>query len=195
MVDADRDPGAVVGEVVHAVGDGFAFCQLGEVVGGDFYWFAGGLPFLSGLGELPDELFFLGVDADHGVAAGQELCGEAVDVPELGVAIGVLGAFEGLAGGLQAEPDRGQDLGDHGVADRVSHRGQLVGEVTSRFRGPPQRRLRISPRARLDQRIQAAQQLGVGVLGFLTATTGCADTPIRILRGIGEQFFHPAVNR
>jgi hypothetical protein len=130
-----------------------------------------GLPLAAGLGEPPDQLLFLGIDADHRLAGGQEPRGGGVDVAELGVPVGVLSAFEGLAGALQAEPGRAQDLRDHRVADVVSHRGELAGQVAGRLRGPPQRRLGVPAGPRLDERIQPVQQFRVGHLGFLTATT------------------------
>jgi hypothetical protein len=42
VVDSDGDPGAVVGQVIDPVGYGFAVSLTGEVVGGDFDWFAFG---------------------------------------------------------------------------------------------------------------------------------------------------------
>ena len=48
--------------------------------------------------------------ADHGVACGEELLGEGVDVPELGIAVGVLVSFQGLAGPLRLIQDSAIDL-------------------------------------------------------------------------------------
>lgn len=139
VVDADRDPGAVVGQVVEPVGYGFAVSLAGEVVGGHLDWFVFRVPLPAGLGELPDQLFLFGVDADHGVAGGEELLGECVDVPELGVAVGVLVSFQGLAGPLQTVFEGMEDVRDRRVADGVPHLSQLRREVARRFRGSPQR--------------------------------------------------------
>jgi hypothetical protein len=58
------------------------------------------LPLLTDLLVSFGQIFFPGIDADHRVAAGQELLGEFVDVPELSVAIGRLLAFQRPAGSL-----------------------------------------------------------------------------------------------
>ncbi len=195
VVDADRDPGAVVGDVVHAVGDGFTLGLVGEVVGGHLLGLARGPPLPPGLPEPSDQLFGLRVDADHRVTGGQERLSEGVDVAELGVPVGVLSAFEGLAGRLQAVPGRAQQIRHRGVADGVPHRGQLGRQVPRRFRRPPQRRLRIPPRRWLDQRIHTAQQFRVGAIGFLATTPGRPNTTVRPFFGIAIQLGEPATNR
>ena len=129
MVDTDRYPGTVVGDVVHAVGDRFALGLLREVVGGHLLGLARGLPLSPGLTEPSDQLFFLRVDADHRVTGGEEGLGQGVDVAKLGVSVGVLGAFESLAGRLQAVASRAQQRRHCGVADGVPHRGQLGRQV------------------------------------------------------------------
>ena len=113
VVDADRDPGAVVGQVVDPVGYCFAVSLAGEVVGRYLDWLAFRVPFPAGLGEPSYQLFLFCVNADHGVAAGEELRGERVDVLKLGVAVGVLVPFEGLAGSLQAVLEGMKDVRDY----------------------------------------------------------------------------------
>jgi hypothetical protein len=44
---------------------------------------------LTRLGVPPDQLLLFGIDANHGVAAGEELLSKFIDVPELGVAVGM----------------------------------------------------------------------------------------------------------
>lgn len=90
VIDTDRHPGAIIGQVVHTVWNGFAVSLAGEIIGGHLDWFTLPVPFFTGLGEPSDQFLFLGVDADHGVAAGQELSGTGTEVSELGVAVGVL---------------------------------------------------------------------------------------------------------
>ena len=58
MVDSHRDPGAVVGEVVDPVGNGFAVGLIGEVIGRNLDWLTLWMPFLAGLGVPPDEFSF-----------------------------------------------------------------------------------------------------------------------------------------
>jgi hypothetical protein len=45
---------------------------------------------LTRLSISSDQLFLLGVDADHGVAVGEELRSEAVEIPELSATLGML---------------------------------------------------------------------------------------------------------
>jgi hypothetical protein len=71
------------------------------------------VPFYAGLGVPSGQLLLLGIDADHGVTAGEELPGERVDVPELGVPVGVLAPFQGLAGSLEAVFEGTEDFRDH----------------------------------------------------------------------------------
>ena len=188
VVDADRDPGAVVGQVVDPIGYGFAVSLAGEVVGGHLDWFAFRVPFSASLGELPDQLLLFGVDADHGVACGEELLGEGVDVPELGIAVGVLVSFQGLAGPLETVFEGMEDVRDHRVADGVPHLGQLRREVTRRLRGPPQRRFGIPPCFGFNQRIQSAQQFRIVDFGFLSPASGHPDSTTGSFGNVTGQF-------
>jgi hypothetical protein len=52
--------------------------------------------------EVADQLFFLGIDRNHGLASGLKVASLAVDVPELSVAIRMRRAFAGLGQRLQA---------------------------------------------------------------------------------------------
>ncbi len=88
VVDTDRDPGAVVGQVVDPVWNCFAVSLTGEVIDGHLDRLTLRMPFSAGLGEPSDQLLFLSIDADHGVAAGEEIPGEGINVPELGVPSG-----------------------------------------------------------------------------------------------------------
>jgi len=53
--------------------------------------------------EVADQLLRLGVHADHRLAGREGLADGGIDVPELGVPVGVLAALSGLGVGLQAE--------------------------------------------------------------------------------------------
>ncbi len=188
MVDADRNPGAIIVQVVDPVGYGFALGLAGEVVGGHLNWFAFRVPFSTGLGEPSDQLLLFRIDADHGVAAGEELLGECVDVPELGVAVGVLASFQGLAGPLQTVFEGMEDVRDHRVADGVPHLSQLRREVARRLRGPPQRRFGIPPCFGFNQSIQSAQQFRIVDFGFLPPASGHPDSTTGPFRNVTGQF-------
>lgn len=67
MIDADADPAVVGGEVIDAVGDGFAEVRVDEVVDTYRYGLALGLPLAAAVAEVADELLLLGVDGDDGL--------------------------------------------------------------------------------------------------------------------------------
>jgi hypothetical protein len=76
----------------------------------------------------PAELFpLLGVDADHRLAVGLMVLDLLVEVAKLGIPVGVLGAFERLGVGLEAEAMLPQQLADRGRRHRMSLAGELVG--------------------------------------------------------------------
>src|ERR1019366_9822745 len=62
--------------------------------------------------KLADELLLLGVDTDRRLARGDRRAHPLIDQPKLRIAIGMLRAFQGLAIGLQAVPERTQQLSD-----------------------------------------------------------------------------------
>src|SRR5262249_36009659 len=68
VIDAHRHPGAIAGQIVNPVGDRFPLGIVREVISGHLDRLPLWMPFLTSLGEPSDELSFLGIDADHGVA-------------------------------------------------------------------------------------------------------------------------------
>jgi hypothetical protein len=139
VIDADGHPRIVFGQIVDSVGNGFAVGLPRKVVGGYLDWLTTGMPFFTGLGVPSYQFLFLGVHTDHRVTAGEELRGEGVEVPELGVPVGVLAPFQSLAGGLQAVSAGMKTVRDDRMADGVAPRSQLPGELTRRFGRPSQR--------------------------------------------------------
>jgi hypothetical protein len=110
-----------------------------------------------------------------------------VEVAELGIPVGVLGALEGLDVGLQAEPFPPQQSAHRRGGDRVALPGELVGQVPQRLGRPPQRRFRVTALVRLDQRQQGWDEVGVLLGG------GGASPPGRRTRP-GENGSSPASN-
>lgn len=100
VVDPDRYPAGVVGDVVDAVGVDLAEVFVGEVVDVDPFRLAGPVPFPTGVLERSDEFFLLRVDADHRVPA--DLMGRCRvgQVVELGIPVRVLAPVEDLGVGL-----------------------------------------------------------------------------------------------
>jgi len=101
VVDAHRHPSGVGAQVVDAVGDRLARLA-DEVVDLDLLRVAGGSVVAAGVLVLADEFLFLAVDADHRHPGGQGGGDGVVDVAELGIAIRVAAALQGLGVGLQA---------------------------------------------------------------------------------------------
>ncbi len=108
------------------------------------------------------------------VPGGHVLLSHLVQVGELGVPIGVLAALGGLGVGLQAVPQLAQQPPDHEIADPVPVLGQRPGQRAGRLRRPPQRRHRVPPGHRLDQRLQRHHQIPVVLLSPLATPTGTA---------------------
>ena len=129
MVNSHGDPGAVVGQVVDSVGNGLTIGLIGKIIGGNLDGFALWMPFPAGLRKLSDELLFLCIDADHGVAGGEELARQLVDVPELVVPVRVLVSLHRLTGSLEAIATGTEDLRDNTVTDGVTHLRQCGSEV------------------------------------------------------------------
>jgi hypothetical protein len=110
-----------------------------------------------------------------------------VEVAELGIPVGVLGAFQRLGVGLQAEPFPPQQSTHRRGGDRVPLSGQLLGQVPQRLGRPPQRRHWIAALVRLDQRQQGWEEIGVQAGGWLASPTWPADAAGRQRRLAGPQ--------
>jgi hypothetical protein len=118
-----------------------------------------------------------------------------VDVGELGIAVGMLLAFQRLSGALQAEATAAKKVAHGGRGDRMALRGQLGGQMPQRLRRPAQRRHRISPRVRLDQFQQGRRQLRVVRGDRLTSSAGSPRSPGRQRLLAGVQLAHAAAHR
>ena len=86
---------------------------------------------------------------------GLRLC---VDVLELRIAVGVVGAFQCLACALEAVVQPTQQVAYHASADAVSALPQRAGQLDQAFARPPQRRLWIPSGDRVHQRLQVGEQ-------------------------------------
>jgi hypothetical protein len=155
-----------------------------------------GAPLPTGHGQ-PAQLFaLLGVHADHRLAVGLVVLDLLVEVAELGIPVGVLGALEGLGVGLQAEPFPPQQSAHRRGGDRMALPGELLGQVPQRLGCPPQRRFRVTALVRLDQRQQGWDEIRVLLSGGLAAPTWPADAAGREGLLAGLQLEHaPADGR
>lgn len=97
-----------------------------------------------------------------------------IEVAELGIAVGMLRAFEGLGIGLQAETLLDEELAYRRRRDPVTLPGQLLSQMPQRLGRPPQRRHRIPAFVRLDQRQQRRHQPRILRSGALATPTPAA---------------------
>jgi hypothetical protein len=88
----DGDEPFVGGDVEHAVRDRLADFGFGEVVHVDARWISGRLPFPSTVLEVPDDFLLLRVHRHHRLTGLEVSASVTVDVPELGVTIGMRGS-------------------------------------------------------------------------------------------------------
>lgn len=101
VIGADTDPAGVRGDIVNPVRDRLArSLPVKEVMGPDLGRQSFRMPLTASVLLLADQLLLLGVHTDHRIAGTHMLLGPVVDVLELGIPVGVLPAFEGLAVGL-----------------------------------------------------------------------------------------------
>ncbi|RPK84534.1 hypothetical protein EES46_24045 [Streptomyces sp. ADI98-10] len=163
VVGADIDPAGVRRQVVDAVRDGLAQQRIGEVVDADRHRIACGPPGTASVVEVADQLSLLGVHADHRLAGIPVITCLLVEIPELGIPVGMLAALERLGIGLQPEPLLPQQTGDSVRTDPVALTGQLGRQRAGRLLRPPQRRHRITTFVRLDQAQQGTPQSRVEV--------------------------------
>jgi hypothetical protein len=119
VIGPDQDPAGVGAQVVHPVGDRLASRVAGEVVQVDPLGLAGRLPLPPGVGEPADQLLVLGVHTDHRLGSSQVLAGLLVEVAELHMPVGMLGALLGLSGALQRVILPPQQPPDRVIADRM----------------------------------------------------------------------------
>jgi hypothetical protein len=128
VVGAHTHPSGVGDQVIEPVGDRLAGLT-DEVADLDLLRVTGG-PVVLAVVLLPaDELLFLAVHADHRHPGGQGRRDGAADVAALRVAVGVLGALQGLGVGLQAATGLVQQPPHECRRDTISLGAQLLGQA------------------------------------------------------------------
>ena len=130
---------------------------------------AAGTPLPPGIAEIPDQFLLFRVDRDDRLTAPLEGPHPPVDVLELGVAIGMVVSFLGLAVGLQAVPQVVQQGGDGLVAHGMALAAQFLGQFPGALGGPAQGRLRIAAGGRFDQGLQGGEEGRVVVFDEMPA--------------------------
>ena len=88
-----------------------------------------GLPFLPRILVVADQFLLLGIHREDRLTTPLERLHLPVDVFKLGIAIGVILAFLGLAVGLQAVTQVGEEAGYRLMTDVVAETPQSLGQV------------------------------------------------------------------
>src|ERR1700730_17340238 len=135
--------------------------------------------------EIPDQFLFLGIDGDHRLLFRQSGGHLAVDVAELRIPVGVAVTLRGLAVALQTVTRLVEQVGDQGATDLVTLCLQRLRQPAHAFAGPPQRRFRVTPCRRLDQRLEIVKQRVV--LGDRSPAS--RSRPPNALRGLVRRQF------
>src|SRR6202041_188305 len=161
VVDADGDPTRVGRQIIDSIGHSAAEFLDQEVVHAHFFRIASRTPFAAGVLEISDQLLLLRIDRNSRLVLGHRRLYGLVDEAKLRVAVGVVGAFAGLAFGLQAELLFLQQLADDRVADLVPEIAEFIRESAQALAGPAQRRHRIAARVGFDQCVQIVEQTRV----------------------------------
>src|SRR5688572_9715817 len=193
MIHAYAYPALVAMQIVHAVGDGLPLRGNQEVMNPNYLRISLGTPLPACILEVADQLLLLCVHGDHRLLSALKASHQIDDVAELRVPILVLRSFTPLLVGLQAVAQTMQQLCYYRMADRVSHGAQRRGQIADAFQRPPQRRIRISGRRWLHQRVQIREQLGI-LLGRWLATTTRPARTVRLQVRTALEFAQTALN-
>src|SRR5260370_37293020 len=139
-------------------------------------------PFAARILVVPYLLLLFRVYGNSGLATLQEFRRLRVDVLKLRIAVGMRGAFLGLAVRLQAVLLFVQQFRNQHMAHLVSLGPQFVGEIAHALAGPPQRGLGIPSRNWFQQFLQIDQEIRILERCLLAAT---AFLPNRQTRPLG----------
>ena len=101
MIHAHADPSHIAGEIINAVRCRPAQFGKQKIMHADLLRFPLGTQFPPAILEVSHQFFLLGVHRHHGLFVGQKALDLAIDVFELGIAVGMAVAFLALAIGLQ----------------------------------------------------------------------------------------------
>ena len=110
MIHSDADPAAIPAQVIDAVGGHLPQLLAREIVDADLFRFSFRPPLPPVVLELAHQFFLLRVHRYHRLPPRQMPPHPLIDVFKLGVAVGMLAAFQRLAIRLQAVADGPQQL-------------------------------------------------------------------------------------
>ena len=121
--------------------------------------------------ELADELLLLGIETDRRLARSDRRTDPLVDQTELQITVGMLGSLQGLAIGLQAVPQRTQQMSHGREVNLVAPLTQLNSKPAHALRSPQQHLHRIAATVLRDQALQHHDQFGISLTDRLASTT------------------------
>jgi hypothetical protein len=115
-------------------------------------------------------------------------------MPKLHVAVRMILALPRLGVRVQPEPEPSQELPGRPVRDLMPGRLKRIGNVLQALRAPPQRRLRITARIGIDQRLKRPHKPRIGLRQGPTPRTRPTN-PARIEPRTRRQLLDPTPNR
>jgi len=133
------------------------------------------------LAKLPTSSFFLVSTLTTGCRGSEMDLGLLVEVAELGITVGVVGALQGLDRALQPIALLLEQPPHRVVADRMPLGGERLGQLPGGLAGPAQRTLGVAAGIGVDQPIQRPKQARIGVAPPLGALV-LADASPRVGR-------------
>src|SRR5271166_1320400 len=175
MTDPHVDPPLVGRLIVDPVRRHLALLLVREVLRLDAPRPTVRLPFLARILVIADQFLLLGVYRDHRLAPPLERADPAVDVLELGIAVGVVLTLLGLAVGLEAVTQIDQEPADGLMAQVMPQLGQRVGQVPRTLAGPEQWGHGITAGGRIDEPLEITEQGPIGCRDRITPTPGTAN--------------------
>jgi hypothetical protein len=187
MIHSHADPAVIPRHIIDAEGIHRTQFLVLEVFGPNLHRATLGLPFLAWVLKIPDVFLLFGVHRDHRLVPALERLHLCIDMLELGIPIGVMGSFPGLAVALKTLAEVMEQGSDRTVRQRIALPTQLLRQVACTFAGPAEWGLRITPGQGIHQRLQRREQGGVPIDQSVAATAGTADAIHRF--GLGRFIF------
>ena len=157
-VDANADPALIGGDVADAMWRAPAECWINDIMDANLLRFACALPRLAASLETAGPFLLFRVDGHRRIARRLVLRRHASGRVELSATIRMVAAFPGFARRLKAAVKLRQKVADTPPADWMTLPGPFLRKPRRALARPPQRRLRIAPGCRLNQRIKGVQQ-------------------------------------
>ena len=176
VVDPHAHPAFIGGDVVDTVRNCLAQLGIREVMDRDFFRLPLGLPLLASILEVSHEFLLLGVNRNDWLSPPLKSFHFRTDELELGVAIGMLLAFPGLAVGLQAVVRLAEQSRDGARAYRVILLLQFVGKFSRALARPPQRTFWVTTSQRVNQRVECLFQGRIKLGEAFPSSTGSSQS-------------------